>query len=141
MVQPGFWDQYHGIRMLSSEVKGLPGTHTQSTPAWGQAFWALRDLNFHLHTHPRKSESAAPVGCGGGRWVGALREVTLPRGYRAHFSQPGKGRACKSEPSVCWAGLMKTETGFREAVSSPHRSEVQLSRNGRKAEMQGSKGI
>lgn len=36
----------------------------------------------------------------------------------AHFSQPGKGQAGKLGPSVCQAGLMKTEMGLSECVSS-----------------------
>lgn len=31
-----------------------------------------------------------------------------------HFSQPEKGHAGKLRPSVCQAGLMKTEMGFSE---------------------------
>lgn len=63
MVQPGFQNQYHrNKRMLSSEVMGL---RRRAHLPWGQAFWALCDLtglqhlNFHLHTHPRKSELSA----------------------------------------------------------------------------------
>lgn len=36
----------------------------------------------------------------------------------ALFSQPRKGYAGELRPSVCQAGLMKTEMGFSECVSS-----------------------
>lgn len=43
----------------------------------------------------------------------------------AHFSQPRKGHADELGPSVCQAGLMKTEMGFSECVSSEVTSPAQ----------------
>lgn len=59
----------------------------------------------------------------------------------AHFSQPGKGHAGKLRPSVCQAGLMKTEMGCSECVSSEVTSPAQPKwKEDEAAEKQGSVG-